>query len=205
MKKLIKSARTSSSNRKGTTLIRTSLRENLVNVKGFTLIELLIVIAILGVLAVVVLVAINPVQQLARTRDAGRKSSIGQVGRALQAYYTARNGAFVPETAPDTDWMGRLVTSGELSTQPSAIAYSAITDPGCAGTHTADNGLCYDNNTTDIIIYAGLESNVEDSKCATATDRPFFVYSSADGRAGLVCLGAAAFPSSGAQTWNATQ
>lgn len=37
---------------------------------GFTLIELLIVMAILGVLAVVVLVAINPVQQLARTRDA---------------------------------------------------------------------------------------------------------------------------------------
>ena len=54
--------------------------------KGFTLIELLIVIAILGVLAVVVLVAINPVQQLARTRDAGRKSSVAQIGHAVAAY-----------------------------------------------------------------------------------------------------------------------
>ena len=46
--------------------------------RGFTLIELLIVMAILGVLAVVVLVAINPIQQLARTRDTGRKSGVTQ-------------------------------------------------------------------------------------------------------------------------------
>ena len=42
--------------------------------KGFTLIELLIVIAILGVLAVVILVAINPQEQLARGRGGGRTS-----------------------------------------------------------------------------------------------------------------------------------
>ena len=44
--------------------------------RGFTLIELLIVIAVLGVLAAVVLVAIDPGQQLARGRDSGRKPSI---------------------------------------------------------------------------------------------------------------------------------
>ena len=59
--------------------------------KGFTLIELLIVIAILGILAAGILVAIDPVEQLSRGRDAGRKSAVTQLGRALQAYYTANS------------------------------------------------------------------------------------------------------------------
>ncbi len=67
--------------------------------KGFTLIELLIVMAILGVLAVVVLVAINPVQQLARTRDAGRKSGVTQMGHALEAFYTSQGAEYPDEAA----------------------------------------------------------------------------------------------------------
>lgn len=172
--------------------------------QGFTLIELLIVIAILGVLAVVVLVAINPVQQLARTRDSGRKSTIAQVGHALQAYYTARGGTYVTENAT---FMTSLQSAGELSTIPSSVAYSAISDPGCGAGAAEQNDLCYSYDATagNAIVFAILESNVEDSKCATATDRPAFVYSTADGRAGLVCVGAAAYPADGAQTWNATQ
>ncbi|HLD01481.1 MAG TPA: prepilin-type N-terminal cleavage/methylation domain-containing protein, partial [Patescibacteria group bacterium] len=42
--------------------------------KGFTLIELLIVIAVLGVLATIVLVAIDPLEQLSRGTDAGQKT-----------------------------------------------------------------------------------------------------------------------------------
>lgn len=172
--------------------------------RGFTLIELLIVMAILGVLAVVVLVAINPVQQLARTRDAGRKSAATQIGRALQAYYTSHGGAYVTEGAT---WLTLLVSAGELASAPTAIAYSAITDPGCAAGVAVQNGLCYDYDTTaqNVVVYNGMESASEDSKCATATDRAFFVYSSADGRGGIVCVGAAAFPPNGAQTWNPVQ
>src|SRR3990172_2573562 len=110
--------------------------------RGFTLIELLIVIAILGVLAVVVLVAINPVQQLARTRDAGRKSSITQMGHAMEAYATTHNGRYTPET---TAWADALVTAGELSVVPSPITYSV----GTTGTFTCtfEQGTrdwCYD-------------------------------------------------------------
>jgi prepilin-type N-terminal cleavage/methylation domain-containing protein len=172
--------------------------------RGFTLIELLIVIAILGVLAVVVLVAINPVQQLARTRDSGRKSSVTQIGHALSAYYTARNGAYPTE---GNTYLTTMVTAGEIASAPSAVTYSAIADPGCAATAAVQNGWCYDYDATagTVVVYTILESNVEDSKCATATDRPAFVYSSVDGRGGLVCVGAAAFPAAGAQTWNATQ
>lgn len=54
---------------------------------GFTLIELLIVIAILGVLAAAVLVAINPGKRSAQARDAIRKSNLSSLSRALDTYF----------------------------------------------------------------------------------------------------------------------
>lgn len=56
--------------------------------KGFTLIELLIVISILGVLAVAVLSAINPVEQMKKARDAGRKSDAAELLNAHERYFT---------------------------------------------------------------------------------------------------------------------
>lgn len=53
---------------------------------GFTLIELLIVIAILGVLAAAVLVAVNPAKRMSQARDAQRKNDLGQVKNALESY-----------------------------------------------------------------------------------------------------------------------
>lgn len=180
---------------------------------GFTLIELLIVMAILGVLAVVVLVAINPVQQLARTRDAGRKSAVQQVGRALQAYSTTHGGSFLRDDHPtlgdgncDADgdfnrlngeWISCLVEAGELSTVPSEINYSVGTSiNGCVeGTDTLavhydkEGLLCYVVNSDGdgAVVYALLESDSELSKCDTSNPYAFFVWSTSDGRGGLVC------------------
>lgn len=55
--------------------------------KGFTLIELLIVIAVLGILAVAVLSAINPVEQINRSRDTGSTSDAEQLISAIDRYY----------------------------------------------------------------------------------------------------------------------
>ena len=167
--------------------------------KGFTLIELLIVMAIIGVLAVVVLVAINPVQQLARTRDTGRKSTIAQLGRALEAYYTAHNGLYVAESAT---WIEGLTGSGEMSTVPSEIAYGVAGATGCVGTGGGvQNGWCYDATDVDgtgpVVAFAVLESQSELSKCAVGT--PYFVWSTEDGRGGLVCSETEPVP--GSQTW----
>ncbi len=57
-------------------------------IKGFTLIELLIVVAILGILAAAVLVAINPGKRTAQARDAQRKQDIGAIANALIGYLT---------------------------------------------------------------------------------------------------------------------
>ena len=58
--------------------------------KGFTMIELLIVIAVLGVLAVAVLSAINPIEQINRGRDTGSRSDAEQLLSAIDRFYTAQ-------------------------------------------------------------------------------------------------------------------
>lgn len=78
--------------------------------KGFTLIELLVVIAIVGVLAAVVLLAINPARRLAQARDSGRKSDLSQLATAAQAFFTT-NGRY-----PTT--LGELTASGDIKQLP---------------------------------------------------------------------------------------
>lgn len=53
---------------------------------GFTLIELLIVMALIGVLATAVIVAINPNKRLAQARDAQRKSDINSIANAIVGF-----------------------------------------------------------------------------------------------------------------------
>jgi len=77
---------------------------------AFTLIELLVVIAIIGVLAAVVLVAINPARRMRQARDSGRKSDVGQIATASQAYYTTM-GYYAENIAS-------LVSSGDLKQEP---------------------------------------------------------------------------------------
>lgn len=175
--------------------------------KGFTLIELLIVMAILGVLAVVVLVAINPVQQLARTRDAGRKSAVAQVGRALEAFYTSHGGRYLVASncgtgTPATlrsDWMNCLKESGELSAPAAEITYNSTLGTACISqtisgvVHVAQNGVCYAAQLSGnpAIVYARLESASEASKCPAGSPVPYFVWSTLQGRGGLFCTSAA--------------
>jgi prepilin-type N-terminal cleavage/methylation domain-containing protein len=73
--------------------------------KGFTLIELLIVIAVLGILAVAVLAAINPIEQINRSRDTGSRSDSEQLISAIDRFY-ASSGYYpwkVSSTNPKTD------------------------------------------------------------------------------------------------------
>lgn len=58
--------------------------------KGFTLIELLIVIAVLGILAVAVLSAINPIEQINRSTDTGSRSDSEQLLSAIDRYYATQ-------------------------------------------------------------------------------------------------------------------
>lgn len=103
--------------------------------KSFTLIELLIVIAILGVLAAAVLVAINPAKRTSQARDAKRKSDIAQVATALETYSIANGGSY-PAIPGGPCWgcnlndiANILETSGDIKKVPQDSKY----DPAQSG------------------------------------------------------------------------
>jgi len=152
--------------------------------KGFTLIELLIVMAILGVLAVVVLVLLNPVERLAQARDTGRISSTAQLGRSLQAYYTQR--AEYPSTAT---WAQDLVDESEISTFPAGTPYNAHSVTNCTTfvQPAIDPTYCYNLDVdNDALVFAKAESNSHNGKC-TLPEVAYFVFSTADSRGGTIC------------------
>lgn len=69
---------------------RTNFLSRVKSQLAFTMIELLIVIAILGILAVAVLAAINPIEQINRGRDTGSRSDAEQLLSAIDRFYAYR-------------------------------------------------------------------------------------------------------------------
>lgn len=59
--------------------------------RGFTLVELLIVIGLLGAIALIVIAAINPIEQANRARDARYQADAGQMLSAIERYYAAHS------------------------------------------------------------------------------------------------------------------
>lgn len=85
---------------------------------GFTMIELLVVIAIMAVLAAVIMMAINPAKRQKQARDATRKSDIGQIANALNAYFAANSQFPAPGGPASTSGLTALRASGDLKIIP---------------------------------------------------------------------------------------
>lgn len=158
--------------------------------KAFTLIELLIVMAILGVMAVIVLVAINPTEQISKAQDTGRISSVNQLGHQIQAYYTSMEGLY-PD--PDT-WDQDLVNTNSLGSFPPGAEYiisNGVTNCSVNPRPSVYPNYCYSfdnlNSTYGAIVFSKLESLGQRSKCTVVGEFPYFVYSTVDGRGGVIC------------------
>lgn len=128
--------------------------------KGFTLIELLVVIAVLGILAAVVLVAINPQSRIQEARNAGIKSDIGQIGTALESYFTENGGSYPTATADLTD-------DEQLKNFPAPPT-------GRDGTN-CETAYQYITGSSEAAVYADLEP------CGTGEE--YYVYWTACGKA----------------------
>lgn len=92
---------------------------------GFTLIELLVVIAIIGILAGGVLVAIDPIAQFKKSRDAIRKSDAKEINDAIARYFLV-NDVYPDATACSSwcnsgsglNWIPELANSNEVNSIP---------------------------------------------------------------------------------------
>lgn len=103
--------------------------------KGFTLVELLIVIALLGAIALIVIAAINPIEQANRARDTRLKADGAQLVSAIDRYFAARS---------EFPW----VTVGEVTNNDSAYGFVSATTQGVGvcGTSCNEDGLLITND-----------------------------------------------------------
>jgi len=126
------------------------------SVSGFTLIELLIVIAVLGILAVAVLSAINPIEQINRSRDTGSRSDAEQLINALDRYYASKGfyawqfGA--TSTNPDTGWEA-VATSWTDDDTPAQQVLTKLSSGGTAEIKASFVNRIIDTGYNTLYVY----------------------------------------------------
>jgi prepilin-type N-terminal cleavage/methylation domain-containing protein len=134
--------------------------------QGFTLIELLIVIAIIGILASVVFVAIDPAQRFQKARDARRQSDVENIAAAIVTYQV------------DND--GSLPTTITALTAGSAYVVGTATsgcNTGCTATTT--QAACVD--LAELVTGGYIGSVPMDPSAGAASKTLYYVVKNATG------------------------
>jgi prepilin-type N-terminal cleavage/methylation domain-containing protein len=131
---------------------------------GFTLMELLIVIAIIGTLATVMIVSINPPRQLAKARDTDREADLISILAAVYQYTAEHSGDL-----PDTD--------GDPATS------NFPTSETCIGTDVGCFDLASAGETGDTIVPVYLAEIPSDPRTGTPPgDTDYTIYVDANNR-----------------------
>ena len=94
------------------------MKINLYSREGFTLIELLIVIALIGILVSVVVVAINPARLLGEANDSKKREELLQIKTALQLYFNDKT-----DYPPTVSLVSDLETGGYMRQVPTGYIY----------------------------------------------------------------------------------
>src|SRR3990167_11553199 len=115
--------------------------------RGFTLLEVLLVVAAIGILAGIVILALNPNKQLADTRNVQRKADVNTILNAIYQYAIDNNGqipATVTTTATEICASGAASCTGLIDLSVLTLNEKYLTamprDP--SGICNA-NGICY--------------------------------------------------------------
>ncbi len=97
--------------------------------KGFTLLELLLVMAIIGILATTLVVAVNPGRQLAKARDAQRETDLIAILTAVMQYASEHSGE-LPDTDGDPDTNNFPTVATCIGTDVGCFNLAGAGEPG---------------------------------------------------------------------------
>lgn len=134
--------------------------------KGFTLIELLVVIVIIGILAGIILVAVDPATRFGDARDARRRSEVVSILNAVLKYQVDNDGSLPSAIDAVT------ATSQVLGTAGSGC------DTSCTATGTV--AACVDLSGDLVDTY--LASIPIDANTGTAANTDYYINQTAGGR-----------------------
>jgi len=131
--------------------------------RGFTLVELLIVIAVVGIMATGLIVLLNPLAQIQKSRDAQRKSDLSEIQKALEMYYQDYNR--YPVSTSDFKIKGsegNPVEWGTVSWSP----YMSVLPKDPSGTRKY---IYYSPDDHTYLLYTSLERGANDPQVCTGT------------------------------------
>lgn len=113
---------------------------NAVRTKGFTLIELLIVIGILGILAAIILVAVDPAKRLRQARNARRASEVNALLNAILNYTVDYKGT-LPASINTATSTGSVLLLGTGNVDPVSATTTLLA--ACPESLTGATGTIY--------------------------------------------------------------
>ncbi len=134
-------------------------------IKAFTLVELLIVIGIIGLLAVTVLLTLNPAEAQKRTRDTKRISDAQKLQAILEQYINDGNSVLGTWTTTVTATGGGTTSTSALNAQSQpcdtnwlgvdvcAYASSVATDPSNNQRRTCVDTAQTNNQTNNCLMF----------------------------------------------------
>jgi prepilin-type N-terminal cleavage/methylation domain-containing protein len=142
--------------------------------KGFTLIELLIVIALLGALAVGLLAALDPFEQLKKGTDTGVRNTTSEVQGGAIRFYALKNN--MPWCSATDGTLCADPASASLTTinggNPTLSPYSAIDQMATSG-ELKTNFVVLAGTQMDLIYVTGTNNPPLISVCFKPTSKSF--------------------------------
>ena len=127
--------------------------------RGFTLIELLVVIGIIGILAAVVVVAVNPGRQFANARDTQRRADLYSITNSVYQYAAENNGIIPTDITTVPTLMGTIGGLVDLTQELVPRYVVAIPKDPASGTDANTQYTIYRDSNGRVVATAASELN----------------------------------------------